>query len=42
LQVGHEESGGDAFAGDVPDDEAEFVLAEIEEVVVVASDLARG
>ena len=40
LQVGHEQGGGDALAGDVADDEAELVLAEIEKIVVVASDLA--
>src|SRR6266436_7084053 len=40
LQVGHQERGGDSFAGDVCDDEAEAVLAEVEEVVIVAADLA--
>ncbi len=42
LQIGHEESGGDAFAGDVADDQAETIGAEIEEVVIVAADGARG
>src|SRR6266481_755703 len=40
LQVGHQERGGDSFAGDVGDDEAEAALAEVEEVVIVAADLA--
>ena len=40
LEVGHEQSGGDAFAGDVADDEAEPLVAEGEEVVVVAADVA--
>ena len=41
LQIGHEESGGDAFAGNVADDQAEAVGAEIEEVVVIAAYCAR-
>ncbi len=40
LEVGHEQSGGDAFAGDVADEEAEAVGAEGEEIVVVAADVA--
>ena len=40
LEVGHEKRGGDAFAGDVADDEAEALVAEGEEVVVVAADVA--
>jgi hypothetical protein len=40
LQVSHQERGGDAFAGNVGYDEAETVLAEIEEVIVIAADLA--
>lgn len=40
LQVGHQERGGDAFAGDVGDHKAETVLAEVEKVVVIAADLA--
>src|SRR5713226_8579704 len=39
LQVGHQERGGDPFAGDVCDDEAEATFAEVEEVVIVAADL---
>src|SRR5579859_3734021 len=42
LKIGHEESGGDAFAGNVGDDQAEAVGAEIEKVVIVAADGARG
>src|SRR5438034_8528595 len=41
LQIGHQESSGDSFSGDVADDEAEAPLAEIQEVVVVAADFAR-
>ena len=40
LQVGHQERGGDSFAGNVRDYEAETILTEIEEIVVVAADLA--
>src|ERR1700737_4133043 len=40
LEIGHEKSGGDAFAGDVADDESEALVAEGEEVVVVAADVA--
>src|SRR5216684_3113553 len=39
LQVGHQERGGDPFAGDVCDDEAEATFAEVEEVVIVVADL---
>ena len=42
LQIGHEESGGDAFAGNVTDDQAEAVGAEVEKVVIVAADGACG
>ena len=42
LQVGHEQRGGDAFAGDVADDEAEAVGAEVEKIVIIAADGARG
>jgi hypothetical protein len=42
LQVGHEQRGGDAFAGNVADDEAEAVGAEVEKVVIIAADGARG
>jgi hypothetical protein len=41
LKIGHKESGGDAFAGDVTDDEAEAAGTEIEKVVIVATDSAR-
>src|SRR5579864_7810549 len=41
LEVGHEKSGGDSFARDISDDEAELLLAEIEKVEVVAADLSR-
>ena len=40
LQVGHQERGGDSFAGDVCYDEANAALAEIEEIVIVTADLA--
>ena len=40
LEIGHEERGGDAFAGDVADDEAETLVSEGEEVVVVSADVA--
>ncbi len=42
LQVGHEERGGDAFAGNVADNQAEALGAEVEKVVVVAAYGARG
>jgi hypothetical protein len=42
LQIRHEESGGDALAGNVGDDEAEAVGAEVEKVVIVATDGACG
>jgi hypothetical protein len=40
LEIGHQESGGDALACNVADDEAKTLVAEGEEVVVVASDVA--
>src|SRR5438445_5444620 len=40
LEVGHQESGGDSFSRDVPDDESEAFAAQIEKIVVVATDLA--
>ncbi len=40
LQVGHQERGGDAFAGDVCNHKAETILAEVEKVVIIATDLA--
>src|SRR5580704_9266282 len=42
LQICHEQRGGDAFAGNVADDEPEAVEAEIEKVVVVAAYRAGG
>ena len=42
LKISHEESGGDAFAGNVGDNQAEAVGAEIEEVVIVTADGAGG
>ena len=39
LQIGHQESGGDAFSRDVADDEAEAAAAEIEEIVIVSANL---
>lgn len=42
LKIGHEKSRGDAFAGDIGDDEAEAILAEVEKVVVVATNVAGG
>src|SRR6267143_2051686 len=39
LKVGHQESGGDSFSGDVADHEAKPLLAEIQEVVIIAADL---
>ncbi len=38
LQIGHEKRGGDALAGNVTDDQAETVGAEIKKVIIVASD----
>src|SRR5713101_721258 len=38
LQIGHQESGGDSFSGDVADHEAEALPAEIEEVVIITAD----
>ena len=40
LQVGHEKGSGNSFTGNIADDQAEPSLAEIEEVEVIASDLA--
>src|SRR5579859_7918487 len=42
LQIGHEEGGGDAFAGNVGDDQAEAVGAEVEEIIIVTADGACG
>jgi hypothetical protein len=41
LQVGHEQRGGDAFAGDVADDKPEAVRAEVEKIVVITAYGAR-
>src|SRR5579883_3125698 len=41
LQVGHEQGGGDPFAGCVGDDHAQRAMAEIEKVIVVAAHGAR-
>src|SRR5258708_1171210 len=40
LKIGHQEGSGDAFSGDVADDETDAVAAEIEEVVIIATDFA--
>src|SRR5467141_2986532 len=40
LQIGHQKSGGDSFSGNVADDEAEPLLAEIQEIVIIAADFA--
>ena len=40
LEVGHEERGGDALAGDVANDKTEASVAEAEEVVIITADLA--
>jgi hypothetical protein len=42
LQVGHEQRSGDAFAGNVADDETEAIRAEVEKIVIIAADGARG
>src|SRR6185437_12783656 len=42
LQAGHEKRGGNSFAGNVGDGEAEFGVAELDEIVVVAGDDASG
>ena len=40
LHHGHDERRGDAFAGDVRERDADALVAEVEEVVVVAADAA--
>ena len=40
LQIGHQERGGDAFAGDVADHEPEVRAAEFQKVEVISPDLA--
>lgn len=42
LQIGHQKSRRDAFAGNVADDQPEAIGAEIDKVVVVAADSPRG
>lgn len=42
LEIGHQESGSDTFAGNVADDETEAVRAEVQEIVVVTADGASG
>src|SRR5690348_9826793 len=42
LQAGHEQGGGDSFAGNVGNGEAEFGVAQLDEIVVVAGDDASG
>ena len=39
LQIGHEQRCGDAFAGNIADDEAQSIAAEAEKVIIVAADL---
>src|SRR5260370_21532390 len=41
LKIGHQESGGDAFPGDVADYETDSLAAEIQEVVIIATEFAR-
>ena len=40
LKIGHEESGGDSLSGNVANDEAEALAAEIQEVVIITADFA--
>src|SRR5579883_570468 len=40
LEIGHKERGGNAFSGNVADDEAQAIVDEAEEIVVVAPNLA--
>src|SRR5258708_26604813 len=40
LKIGHQEGSGDAFSGDVADDKTDALAAEIEEVVIIATDFA--
>src|SRR6185503_16241898 len=39
LQVGHQESGGDAFADDVADHQAKPVRTKVNEIVIIPADL---
>jgi hypothetical protein len=41
LQIGHQESAGNSLPGDIGENESKARGAEIEEVVIVAADLAR-
>ena len=40
LQIGHEQRGSDAFAGNVADDQRETIFTQVQEIVVVATDMA--
>src|SRR5260370_28802903 len=40
LKIGHQESGGDTFPGDVADDETDTLAAEIQEVVIITTNFA--
>ena len=40
LEIGHQERGGYAFTGDIADDESDPLLSQIQEIVIVAADLA--
>lgn len=42
LQVCHDQCGGNTFAGDVSDGDAELAIGEFEEVVVVSTDALGG
>ena len=42
LEAGHEQRGGDAFAGDIADGEGEDAGVELEEIVGVTTDAASG
>jgi len=42
LEISHKQSGGDALAGDVADDHAEALAAEIEKIVIITADVACG
>src|SRR5262249_5086028 len=41
LQVSHEQSGRDAFSGNVADDQAEAAPPQVEKIVIVTADFAR-
>src|SRR6266436_683619 len=42
LQAGHQESGGNSFAGNIGDGDGQMSRAELDEIVVVTADRARG